>query len=277
MRTILYGVVFLLAIPVCAFGQYDLGWSTAYPVDPGGWTTTILTVPKWDGDINGDSCADFMRRDDDGFQGYSGKTGQRFWLFNPDPGMGAWRYLAWAQTDDDADPEFIMVHHDIDYNKDTIRIINWRTNDVEWSYGAVSPPANFYISDLDDDGREEILIDDAGQLKCYGYGDPSGVSDDSNAPSIPDAIELRQNRPNPFNPNTVIDYELPKAAVVSLEIFNVQGQLVRVIIDGRQPAGTHSAVWDGRDEGGAAVASGVYFYSLRTPDGMTARKMVLLK
>lgn len=91
-------------------------------------------------------------------------------------------------------------------------------------------------------------------------------------------LALHRSRPNPFNPETRIDYELPRSARVRLDVFDVSGRLVTTIVDGPRPSGRSSVVWNGRDARGQAVASGVYAYRL-TVEGEQAltRKMVLLK
>ncbi|PKN74365.1 MAG: hypothetical protein CVU49_09095 [Candidatus Cloacimonetes bacterium HGW-Cloacimonetes-2] len=90
-------------------------------------------------------------------------------------------------------------------------------------------------------------------------------------------ISLYQNYPNPFNPSTTISYSLPEAGQVKLEIFNLRGQLVQVLTDSREPAGEHLKVWNGTDQSGNAVASGVYFYRLITPSRSICRRMLLMK
>jgi len=90
-------------------------------------------------------------------------------------------------------------------------------------------------------------------------------------------ISLYQNYPNPFNPSTTISYSLPEAGQVKLEIFNLRGQLVQVLTDSREPAGEHHKVWNGTDQSGNAVASGVYFYRLITPSRSICRRMLLMK
>jgi len=87
--------------------------------------------------------------------------------------------------------------------------------------------------------------------------------------------------PNPFNPTTEIAYALPAetkdALDVTLSIYNCRGQLIRTLVDASQPAGSYGATWDGTDESGRAVASGVYFAHLRWNGKSETRRMVLLK
>ena len=96
--------------------------------------------------------------------------------------------------------------------------------------------------------------------------------------AVPLANSLSQNYPNPFNPETTIPYDLSSDAIVSLTIYNIAGQVVRKLVDGESlAAGQYQAMWDGRNESGASVASGMYFYLLHAGDYVAKRKMVLLR
>jgi hypothetical protein len=89
---------------------------------------------------------------------------------------------------------------------------------------------------------------------------------------------LAQNRPNPFNPVTTIEFTVADKGPVSLRVYNVAGQLVRKLVDDtRMPGVTHRIEWDGRNDRGQAVSSGVYFYKIVARDFTQTRKMVLLK
>ncbi|MCK4427043.1 MAG: S8 family serine peptidase [candidate division Zixibacteria bacterium] len=125
--------------------------------------------------------------------------------------------------------------------------------------------------------------------------------DDKNR--LPEDFYLGQNFPNPFNPTTAIPFELrveskklrvprpsernekfftrrtqeTSSIYTSLKIYNIRGQLVKTIFEGSLPAGRYEVMWDGKDESGAEVSSGVYLYRLKTGPGTTTRKMILLK
>ncbi|UCF04433.1 MAG: T9SS type A sorting domain-containing protein [bacterium] len=88
---------------------------------------------------------------------------------------------------------------------------------------------------------------------------------------------LDANFPNPFNPATVICYNLAKATYVELSIYDVRGALIRTLVSGLQPAGEKRVTWDATSDSGQRVSSGVYFYRLRTPEFCQTRKMVLLQ
>jgi hypothetical protein len=90
-------------------------------------------------------------------------------------------------------------------------------------------------------------------------------------------LALHQNIPNPFNPQTTIRYDLPAPAHIRLAIFDVSGRLVRTLVDEQQAPGSREVIWTGRDDRGAAVSSGVYFYVLDVGKQRLTRKLVLLK
>ncbi|KAA3601596.1 MAG: T9SS C-terminal target domain-containing protein [Calditrichaeota bacterium] len=90
--------------------------------------------------------------------------------------------------------------------------------------------------------------------------------------------ELFENYPNPFNPETTIQFRIPKTEKVKLEIFNLIGQKIKILASGNEfVKGTHSLKWNGTDENGNQVSSGVYFYKLQTENFNQTNKMVLLK
>jgi hypothetical protein len=99
----------------------------------------------------------------------------------------------------------------------------------------------------------------------------------SGAGQTPSQYSLKQNCPNPFNPGTQIEYALPQGGNVTLIIYNVIGQTVRVLVDGYEGAGFRLVTWDGTDQSGREVASGVYFYRLNTNGFSQIRKMVKLR
>jgi hypothetical protein len=94
---------------------------------------------------------------------------------------------------------------------------------------------------------------------------------------IPEEYQLLQNYPNPFNPSTSIQYALKQASKVSLKIYNLLGQEIRTLVNTNQEAGFQNVQWDGRDNRGQSVASGIYIYRLETDEFTSTRKMVLMK
>jgi hypothetical protein len=98
----------------------------------------------------------------------------------------------------------------------------------------------------------------------------------SNAPAV-SGYSLRENYPNPFNPETDISFTLPTRTHASLTIYNIVGKKVMTLASREMDAGTHTLHWDGRDEAGNPVATGIYFYRLKTEDFEQTQKMVLMK
>jgi hypothetical protein len=103
------------------------------------------------------------------------------------------------------------------------------------------------------------------------------VAVDDNGAVIPNEFALEQNYPNPFNPETNIEFMLPKAQNVSLSVYNLLGQQIRTLVNSNLEAGRHVAHWDGKNDNGAAVPSGVYFYRIYTPEFAQTNKMVLVR
>jgi hypothetical protein len=107
---------------------------------------------------------------------------------------------------------------------------------------------------------------------------PTGVEKLGN--SIPKNFSLMQNYPNPFNPETTIEYNLPaqaRAYNVVIRIYNFLGQLVRELVNQEQSAGRYRIVWNGKDNSGHSLASGVYIYTIQAGEFRQAKKMVMLK
>ncbi|RMF60961.1 MAG: T9SS C-terminal target domain-containing protein, partial [Calditrichaeota bacterium] len=94
---------------------------------------------------------------------------------------------------------------------------------------------------------------------------------------IPQSFELMQNFPNPFNPVTTITFTIPQSSRVTLQVFDITGQLVRTLVKGNLEPGKHEVLWDGKDDSRNLVSSGVYLYRLSTSSFVKTRKMILLK
>jgi hypothetical protein len=102
---------------------------------------------------------------------------------------------------------------------------------------------------------------------------PTAVYDN---PSIPNNFALKQNYPNPFNASTQIDFRT-SGGNVSLAVYDVTGALVKTLVDGSLEVGSYSVIWDGKDNSGSDVSSGIYFYRLSDSHSESVRRMTLLK
>ncbi len=98
-----------------------------------------------------------------------------------------------------------------------------------------------------------------------------------NSGNVPSLKTELKNYPNPFNPETTIDFTVPKAGNVKLSIYNVKGQLVKTLVNGKKDAGKYQVVWKGKNTNNDKVASGIYFYRLETNSKSIYKKMLLMK
>ncbi len=94
---------------------------------------------------------------------------------------------------------------------------------------------------------------------------------------IPTAFEVSPNYPNPFNPETMIRFNIPEKNRVTVTVYDLVGRKIKTLMDGLKQSGQHQTVWDGMDERGKAVASGIYFYEVRFGSHTQIRKMTLLR
>lgn len=122
------------------------------------------------------------------------------------------------------------------------------------------------------DGSSFVNVDKT----LYQYDTPTSV-DDGDLVVLPNGTSLAPNHPNPFNPNTVISFELPRQSETTLEIFDLLGRRVAEVFSGTLAAGHHEVAWSGQTTSGLPASSGVYFYRLSTDEGRLSRKMLLMK
>ncbi len=142
-------------------------------------------------------------------------------------------------------------------------------------YTTVATPVGSYT--LTVTGKEKAgLIQHSVQVQLE-VGEPSDAGEDIDNPNAPESFALFQNQPNPFNPETQISYYLPADREALLVIYNVLGRTVRTLLDGYQNAGMHTVTWDGKNDDGTQLSSGIYFYRLKTRDFDQTKKMVLMK
>ena len=128
-----------------------------------------------------------------------------------------------------------------------------------------------------------ISCDDEGAVCTRdGRALSNGLSTTVTGPAAKPVVALQTfalyaNYPNPFNAETQMTYALPEAGAVELAIYNVRGQRVRTLVQGVQAAGRYQIVWDGRNDTGAALASGVYLSRLASTQGVRVRRLLLIK
>jgi len=94
---------------------------------------------------------------------------------------------------------------------------------------------------------------------------------------VPVVTALNANFPNPFNPSTMISFDIAQEGHVKIEIFNIRGQRVRTLVNDHVPVGSHKVEWNGTDDFGRTVGTGIYFYNMQTGEYFSTRRMVLMK
>jgi hypothetical protein len=108
-------------------------------------------------------------------------------------------------------------------------------------------------------------------------GRATSITGIAETPQVPAEFYLSQNYPNPFNPTTTISFGLPQDSDVKVEVFNLLGQKVRTLVDGNEKAGYKTLVWNGKDDSGKGVTSGVYFYKIDAGSFSQSKKMIMIK
>jgi hypothetical protein len=175
------------------------------------------------------------------------------------------------------------------YSQDSMTTLNWQSMPT-WDDPPQPLPGGqaqqFTLSGLEPGGIYWVAIvtvDDAMNaseisniVKDTAKFDIAADADDGDD-QIPAEFELRQNYPNPFNPETIIEYSLPSEEFVNLSVYNSLGQHVTTLVNWRESAGWHSVRWNGTDDEGLPVPSGIYLYVIRSLNMAEKRKMVLLK
>lgn len=161
-------------------------------------------------------------------------------------------------------------------NEDDVDVLHTMWNGThEWPSNTLAPNVNYndFAVNFDEirDEVEGMSSSEAGSQMLQVINTVAGDA------TLPEQIMLMQNYPNPFNPETRIDYALPEAAAVRLTVHNILGQTVRTLVDSYQSAGFRNVIWDGADESGVQVSSGVYFYKLEVGAQLEIRKMLKLQ
>ncbi|HGY55843.1 MAG TPA: T9SS type A sorting domain-containing protein [Caldithrix abyssi] len=234
-------------------GEFNLLYDAVYPDDPIGWADHEVSSAQ------NDPWTDpfyWIHPTDNtpGSQGYNNMIAalendpgpKAEWYYQPGQASGA--YDGWAG-----------MHRMV--------LVNWNGGDVT----TASSPSD-YNAELPDIGSVFRIVmakpNFAGDsLLVYG---PTAIASKDNG--LPKRFRLEQNYPNPFNPLTTIRYALPRQSKVTLEVFNVLGQKVAVLVNGKQPAGVYSVQWDA-----SRFATGLYILRIKAGNFVSSKKMLLVK
>jgi hypothetical protein len=136
------------------------------------------------------------------------------------------------------------------------------------------PAGDGYLLSFEGEGIDTLYLSLADQ-----GGELLSVKQEYESTSRPARYQLHQNYPNPFNPETNIEYSVAGEGPVQvgLKVYNVAGQLVKILVDEVKSSGEYEVTWNGKNENNEEVASGIYFYKLKVSDYIETKKMVLLR
>ena len=139
-----------------------------------------------------------------------------------------------------------------------------------------------YAGDVDSCGRDEFLVsnyyaDSSNMIWLCKYTGPDGVTGEPEFRIQNSEFRIYQNSPNPFSQSTIIKYQLTQAGKTTLKIYNIQGQLVRVLVNEDKKVGSYEVQWNGRDNNNNAVSNGIYIYKLNMGEKSIAKKMTLIR
>ncbi len=164
---------------------------------------------------------------------------------------------------------------EVDYYKIDVYDVNW---DLIATYNTADN-SRFYP--LEDNVVEDYYRISNHAFYLDGSSSNYGHITDQIVPNIDDSIEPVSlnvnNYPNPFNPETTILFSLVKPTMTKVEIFNIKGQKVKTLLDDKLDSGEHKIVWNGKDDNGKSLASGVFFYKMTSGNYSSTKKMVLMK
>lgn len=174
---------------------------------------------------------------------------------------------------------YLQVRKEGERNNNEWQTEAYFTGESDWKKSDISLAAfsgeiislRFLFSSDDTIGAEGIYIDD---FKLF-ISSPELSAEHDVIPPL--TVELHQNYPNPFNPETTISFKLPQRQEISLQVFNMKGQLVKTLFTGEKAAGNHHISWNGKSGSGKEVGSGIFLYRLDTGTEAIARKMLLLR
>ena len=156
---------------------------------------------------------------------------------------------------------------------------------INWLQQTPGAPGIGGDSDQPIDNRSMYYLSSSGwvaipnvdiMVTAYVTDQPVSIKSEDNE-NIPLTFEMKQNYPNPFNPNTVITYQIPQNEMVTLEVFNVLGQRVRTLVNEIKDAGQYEITWDGKNNSGNQLSSGIYLYRINAGNFVKVMKMILLR
>ncbi len=184
----------------------------------------------------------------------------------------------WAEVAEQKSVSITLQEQANDYTVHFNQAINLDYNTIE--YG----PFEFDCHITDSQSFLKIILGEdqnmigLDNIQIYDKGwEPNTTRVKQTSPMFPKSVELQQNYPNPFNPGTDIQFSIPRPSETTLTVYDIRGRLVNTVMHEYLSAGSYTHHWDGRDESGRPVSSGIYMYKLQTSESVTTKRMVLLR
>jgi hypothetical protein len=169
--------------------------------------------------------------------------------------------------------DYATLKYDPAGNQLWVRSYNGPGNSDDWAYAlALDGSGNVYVTGWSYGSGTDF---DYATIKYVQT--PGEVKDETGNRGKPSEFNLSQNYPNPFNQSTKIEFTLSQSGFVSLNIYDLLGRRIRTLVSENLSPGYKSVFWDGKNDSGKEVSSGIYFYQLRVGDFSEAKKLVLLK
>lgn len=274
-------IIYLIFLPALLFSQLTLEYqSQNFPYNSiAGWIPFKKNGSNWEYRL--------YYLDSTKFQIYSthynGSVQYTYNFTQPEVTAGGYIYSLGIDLTGDNIVEFYVLgqYAGTNYTRQSVRILNITNNSTLLELNST----NYYYSapliyDIDSDGILEMIFIEYDinnlwryRLLVYNTNVSTSVIDNKNEQNF----NLFQNFPNPFNPSTVIRFNLFKSENIKLQILNINGELVKTIFEKELPPGQHEVIWDGTDSQNRKVTSGVYLYRLVSNENELTRKMILIK
>lgn len=170
----------------------------------------------------------------------------------------------------------VKIEYSHDAGKTWDVVVSSTPNNSEYLWASIpDTPSDTCLLRITSNAQNPLSVTSAGFFTIA--AETTDVVEEEGEQGLPATFALHQNYPNPFNPSTRIEFSLLRRAQVALDIYNIAGERVKRLVSEELPAGHWSVVWNGEDDHGVEVASGVYFYRLRTPEYTQTRKMVIIR
>jgi len=180
----------------------------------------------------------------------------------------------WDIDSDFSDSSFLVT---ITFNYDESEVLASGLTESELKVAYYDTLWHAMLTNVDMNNNQVSVTTDHFSLFAIGSFPATDIEEEQEFATLPSCFGLSQNYPNPFNPICEIAYALPTDCRVTLSVYNILGQKVKVLLDEHQSAGNKSVKWDGKDDHGQEVTSGVYFYRIQAGDFVQSKKMVLIR